>query len=394
VQAGRRLRNKGKQPYTLVTINGSLKLRRTRWHDPQSGSQTPSDAWLDAAERTISEGVREMACRLNQTSSSFRATADHLARAAHIELSKETLRQLIEGEAQGVLRQMQRAELGPVWSAAECRSPQGPTRLYCGCDGVKVPLITSAEKQKRRENVKLKRRRRGRKCKPLPRLKPGSDNAYKDFKVAYFYDETKQHRFVSVTAGNHEAAGRMLKRMSAQVELPRAEQRIALIDGAPWIRNQFELHGLVEAIGLDFYHLREQVQAARKGVFGDESEEGKRWLDDLMHAFKHQGYDSAWHNVVQLRSTLRSRTKRAALDHLLQYMAERRDMIRYPEFERRGWQIGSGPTEAECKTTTRRVKGRGRRWNANNAESLMALAALHDSRLWTQRWTTLNLSRN
>ena len=112
-----------------------------------------------------------MACRLNQTSSSFRATADHLARAAHIELSKETLRQLIEGEAQGVLRQMQRAELGPVWSAAECRSPQGPTRLYCGCDGVKVPLITSAEKQKRRENVKLKRRRRGRKCKPLPRAK-------------------------------------------------------------------------------------------------------------------------------------------------------------------------------------------------------------------------------
>ena len=96
---------------------------------------------------------------------------------------------------------------------------------------------------------------------------------------------------------------------------------------------------------------------------------------------------------MQLRSTLRSRTKRAALDHLLQYMAERRDMIRYPEFQRRGWQIGSGPTEAECKTTTHRVKGRGRRWDAANAESLMALAALHDSRLWTQRWTTLNPSK-
>ena len=69
-------------------------------------------------------------------------------------------------------------------------------------------------------------------------------------------------------------------------------------------------------------------------------------------------------------------------------------MIRYPEFQRQGWQIGSGPTEAECKTTTHRVKGRGRRWNAENAAGLMALAALHDSHLWHQRWTTLEPSKN
>lgn len=57
----------------------------------------------------------------------------------------------------------------------------------------------------------------------------------------------------------------------------------------------------------------------------------------------------------------------------MQYVAERRGMIRYPEFRARSWQIGSGPTEAECKTTTHRVKGRGRRWDAANAEAMMAL---------------------
>lgn len=78
----------------------------------------------------------------------------------------------------------------------------------------------------------------------------------------------------------------------------------------------------------------------------------------------------------------------------MQYAAERYDMIRYPEFRRRHWQIGSGPTEAECKTTTQRVKGRGRRWDAANAEAMMALAALHDARLWNEHWTSLDPQRN
>jgi hypothetical protein len=391
---GRRLRNKGRQEFSLLTINGRLKLFRRRWHDAVEGSQAPADAWLDAAERTISEGVREMACRLNQDSGSFAKTAANLRRTANLDLNKETLRQLVEAEGKAVQQAMQRAELSPDFAAEECVSEQGPTRVYAGCDGVKVPLITAEEKEKRRAKIREKRRRRGRKCQPLPRLKPGADCAYKDFKVGYFYDEEKKHRYVGVTSGNHEAAGRMLKRMSDQLELPTADEKVALVDGAPWIRNQFELHGLVDAIGLDFYHLQENVQKARRGVFGEESEEGKTWLSDLMHVFKHDGYSAAWDKLTALRATLKSRSKKEALDHLMNYIAERQPMIRYPQFLEKHWQIGSGPTEAECKTTTLRVKGRGRRWNADNAEAMMALAALDDSRLWRRRWTTLDPERN
>ena len=59
-----------------------------------------------------------------------------------------------------------------------------------------------------------------------------------------------------------------------------------------------------------------------------------------------------------------------------------------------GWQIGSGPTEAECKTTTHRTKGRGRRWDMTNAEALMALAALDDSDLWNTHWQTFDPQNN
>jgi hypothetical protein len=378
----------------VLTVNGRIDVWRIRWHCPQEGSETVADGWLDEAEATISEGVREMACRLNQGSTSFEKTAENLARAAHLSVSKEALRQLIEGEGKVVLRVLQRGELEPDWTAEDCRTPEGVSRLYLGCDGVNVPLVTEEEKQQRRTKIRQKRRQRGRKSRPLPRAKTGADQSYKEFRVANFYDETMDHRYVGATSGDHEAAGRLMQRMASQVDLQQAQEKVANVDGAPWIRNQIEFHGLVDAIGLDFYHLRENLQKSRRIVFGEDSSEGKTWLDELMHTFRHVGYDAAWDRLVAWRSSVRSPTKRAEANRLLNYVAERQPMIRYPEFRRHGWQIGSGPTESECKTTTHRVKGRGRRWDGDNAEAMMALACLQDSRMWGTYWTTLNPARN
>jgi len=57
-------------------------------------------------------------------------------------------------------------------------------------------------------------------------------------------------------------------------------------------------------------------------------------------------------------------------------VGEQRQMISYPEFQSKCWQIGSGPTEATCKTLTARLKGSGMRWDADNAEAVMAVKAL------------------
>jgi hypothetical protein len=65
-------------------------------------------------------------------------------------------------------------------------------------------------------------------------------------------------------------------------------------------------------------------------------------------------------------------------------------MIRYPEFRTRGLQIGSAPTKSECKTTTDRFKSHGRRWDRDDAEAMMALACLDDSRMWQDYWAKLN----
>jgi len=63
-------------------------------------------------------------------------------------------------------------------------------------------------------------------------------------------------------------------------------------------------------------------------------------------------------------------------------------MLDYPRFLANEWQIGSGPTEAMCKTLTARLKGSGMRWDASNAEAIMALEALQQSGQWKRYWQT------
>jgi hypothetical protein len=67
-------------------------------------------------------------------------------------------------------------------------------------------------------------------------------------------------------------------------------------------------------------------------------------------------------------------------------VAKRQDMMPYAKCDQHGWDVGSGPIESMCGVTTDRIKGRGRRWDIDNAEALMALEALHQSSLWEKYW--------
>jgi hypothetical protein len=384
---GKTKHNKGRQDFTVLTINGRVRLWRRRWHSPGEGSTTPLDVWLDTVEGTISLGVREMACRLNGDGKNFDKAAANLARTAQVNVSGETLRVLVETEGRRVV-QAQRSERLPVgWSATDCRvEPKGKTtRLYLGSDGVMVPLVTDAEKTSRRQKVKQKRQKKGKKLRPLVPKKTGADQGYKEFKIVAYYDETQEHRLVCGTRGDHEDAGRWMRRQASRIRLDLADQKVGNVDGSPWIRNQVRRQSLpLDDLGLDFYHLGENVHKARREVYGDDDGSGKEWAGRLLHVFKHDGYETAWKQLLEWRVGLRH--GRPAADRLLNYVSERREMIKYPAFQAQGWQIGSGPTEATCKTLTARLKGSGMRWEADNAEALMALEALTQSGQWDLYW--------
>ena len=376
----------------MVTINGKIKTDRRWWYGQGIGSIAPADAVVDHDGATLTPGVIEMACRVNLSASSFVRAAAVLERTAQVKLSGERLRQEVEAAGRHVLEAQQNNGVAVTWRAQDCVVPEEDqtrkkTRVYTGCDGVMVPIITEAEKIKRRDKVKAKRRRSGKKCKPLPPRKRGADRSWKEFKVVYFYSEDGQHQHVAFTHGNHVKAGTLLRREADRLRFREADERVGLVDGAIWIREQMELHfGELDGLGLDFYHLSENVHRARRKVFGEESPEGRAWADDLMHVFKHAGYAAAWEKIVQWRAALRGTTKRKAADRLINFMSQRKEMIRYPTFRQRGWQIGSGPTESQCKLCTKRLKGYGRRWDRPNATAVAALDTLDRNDQWRQFW--------
>lgn len=378
----------------MLCIVGRVSLRRTWWHSPLSGSVAPLDAWIMADGASVTIGVREMACRLNNDAASFARAADNLARAAQIEMGVEPLRQLVEAEGRRVLEAQRTGAISPAFTAQDCTVPDHPdrTRMYVGVDGVMVPLVTDAEKKRRREKVVEKRRAReaaGRTLNRLPPRRPGSDLPYKEFKAVTFYDQANAHRHVVLSRTQRTGVGALLKREAARLRFAEADERIGVVDGASWIPPQFEEAALrLNGLGLDFYHLSENVHRCRRAVFGEQNAAGAAWADALLHTFRHEGYETAREQLLEWRTALRGK-KRQAADRLLNYVVERRDMISYPEFTAHGWHIGSGPTEARCKTSTARLKRSGQRWNGPHAEAIASLTNLRDSDQWPLYWTNL-----
>ena len=391
----------------------------------EADSVLPRDALvlLDAVEDTVSLAVRELCCRLGMAGGSFARSTDNLQAASCLRMSEDVFRQVVESEGKAVLKAA-REELLPVdWSAKEClvEKPDGQYKslLYASADGVLVPATTQAEKDKRRETVQQKRRarraRKGVKRARLSAVKRGADQRYKQLYLTSFYDQDKSHRLVSVTRGDHAAMGKLLGRDAARLRLPAADEKIGLVDGAVCLQRHMDGLGLT-AVGLDFCHLAGHVHAAYRELgpapgrpgptlppappadpmpeatpgSPDPRDKPARVKDPraiaLLHTVKQRGYGPFWEQLLATRSALRGR-RRKSVDKLLHYAAQHQDMIAYPEFLKNEWDIGSGPMEAQCKATTRRIKGSGMRWDLENAEALVALEALYQSHQWDSWWS-------
>jgi hypothetical protein len=389
------MNSKGPGVRSTLSGNGRVSLSRRRWQDPGGGGVVPADTLLDAAEATVSLGARELCCRTGADARSFARAAANLKLVGQLTLSAELLRQVVEQEGRQVLKSSESGDLAPNWKAEDClvKTPQGQevSRVYLGVDGFVAPLLTDAEKQARRRQVVAARRKRGKdkpKLPPLPPRRKGADGRYKEFKLVQFHDELMEHRIVSVTRKACEEAGRIMRRDARRIGFERAQQRIANIDGGPWIVNQIMRWAVtLTALCLDFFHLGKHVEQGKQMTFGPENQAGKQWAGQVMHTAKHQGYQPLWERLMQWRSECKRGRKKEA-DKLLHYVSQRKDMIRYEQFLHNGWRISSSTTESECGAIPLRVKGGGKRWDADNAEAVMALETALQSSLWQPYWTT------
>jgi len=370
---------------THLTGNGRIRIeRRICWY-PGEGTDNRVDRWLGIADASLSVIARELCC-LTGVEKSFRRAATKLRKLGQIEASAELLRTVVEAEGLAMLEARRQSLLKPQWDASDCTvQPTGQTQVLVGGDGVMVPVITAAEKAKRRAGLRHVRRR-GKAGHRVGRHR-GADQGWKEFKIGLFYSADKDHSYAFATQGNHEEFGRQLRREARKIHLNQAHQKFSVTDGAEWIRRQMRMRlPMLDEMILDFYHFAEHVAQASGVCYGPETPESASWTDKVLHRAKREGPLAVLKEIAFARSLLRAKAKRTALSKLEQYVAKRLEMMDYPRFIAAGYAIGSGPTEAKCKTVPARLKGSGMRWNLPNAEAMAALACVEQSDLLDHWW--------
>jgi len=360
-----------------------VAFERTIYWNQHAGAVAPLDELLGIVAENYSPGVREMVCRLS-LNEAFAPVSESLQRTAQLSVSRSAIRDLVEREgrrAEGAIRQ---GQYGPDWTAADCTAQT----IITGADGVMVPAVTDEQKRRRRATEAGKRKKEGRSSTAKPgRPRRGSDGPYKEFKIASFYDPDKSHKYAVGKRGDHRVLGRILRREGAKVKIGEAAHKYSVTDGAEWIGNQYgqQLPMLDENI-LDYYHLRDYVIRTSHVLYGEGTAKARAWREDMMGLVWNQGSLVMLDRLGHYLRRHRSGPKAAALRSLRQYVGNRVQMTDYPRYRQMGYDCGSGPTESFCGTLTKRLKGRGMRWDLDNAESIMALGSLYYSALWSDYW--------
>ena len=281
---------------------------RRYWHATGHGSVVPADEVIEPCLASVSIGVREVACFLNNDSTSFDKTAAHLNRTAQIVMSGEQVRRVVQAEGRAVLAAQQENTLPTAFQADErvvkdllpkdsAQPPEPPiSRIYHGVDGVMVPIITDAEKIKRRAKVCQKRQKSGEKFRPLPARRKGANESYKEFKSITFYSECGKHWHEMLSRVSRKKEAALVLREATRLGFKEADEKIVNVDGAAWIPPQITARPdqlPLDGLGLDYYHLGENIHKCGPAVFGEDDAAGQKWTSDLCHTLKHDVFDAA-----------------------------------------------------------------------------------------------------
>src|SRR5919201_1778355 len=160
-------------------------------------------------------------------------------------------------------------------------------------------------------------------------------------------------------------------------------------DGAVdnWTFLQKELPEGTEVV--DFFHAAEHLGDALAAAYGDGSIETRRRFADLRHVLLEEegGVEKVIRALVHLRDK-HPRSKRLATE--VEYFRKRRHRMRYAEMRAEGLPIGTGVTEAACKTlVTQRLKQSGMRWGQDGGQAILNLRGWAQSERFDQAWALI-----
>jgi hypothetical protein len=145
---------------------------------------------------------------------------------------------------------------------------------------------------------------------------------------------------------------------------------------------------------LDFYHATGYLQGAAKAAHPESFRLREEWLADRCHRLKHEAGAAA--AVLTELEGLTSRELRESaredLEKAVTYFRNQQERMGYAERVKDGRPIGSGVTEAACKTLIKmRLCRSGAKWREEGAAAVLSLRALsYTPGRWQQFWAKMD----
>jgi len=185
-------------------------------------------------------------------------------------------------------------------------------------------------------------------------------------------------------------------------ELERVKQRypdacfVGIADGATCNWNYLQSRTDLQTV--DFWHATGYLGKAANAMFYDEEQEESKeiWLDQACSRLKHK--IGAASRLLREMITFRESHEKIPqgkiedLDAAISYFTNNKARMRYPRNLKENLPIGSGVTEAACKTLVKqRLCNSGMRWKEKGAAAVISLRSLaHTDCRWNQFWNKID----
>ncbi len=161
---------------------------------------------------------------------------------------------------------------------------------------------------------------------------------------------------------------------------------VKLADGA---KDNWRYLSMVAMDGVsvaDFYHAAEHLHSALAAAYGEKDPRCRAQYEKLRHLLRHdrKGVDKIIRALIHLRDRYPRRQK---IGTELGYFRSNRHRMRYAKMAAQNLPIGSGVTEAACKTlATQRMKRSGMHWGHEGGQAVLTFRALAQSDRFDRGW--------
>ena len=348
----------------VVTVHGEVDLQRAYYYCQRCHqSYVPYDDVL-GLDDGLSPGVRPLVCLAGTLLPFADAAEDVLRRFADVRLSASTVLRCTEAEGERLRAQLKDGDMvrptqpEPGWTAPRA---SGQPTAYVGLDAFSVPMQG-----------------------------PGASQAeHRMLYTALLYTPDKKHTRYLVDF-ELDALAEQVRSLAGACGVADVHELVAITDGGNGLEEALQRH-LTDDVTtvLDWYHAAEHVCDFAAVLHAGDVTARHAWAGQAKGILYEQGGAALLLHLQALTLPAGKRTDvREELRKLIGYFENNRHRTDYPTYRARGWDIGSGPTEAGCKIIGERLKGSGMRWAEEGAAAVGALRALYVSgpKLWDGFW--------